>query len=844
MDNEGQPASAKFRVMYEQVRKAGSNSDSKMSWGIFSLKPYDNETYESMVKSDPSLKDGYNGKELISAKGMYANSIVKGSVIEAEYETVVPQGHDKAQLKILKAVPVGFTNKATTMAFLSELEAISALLSDEDDMDERSEFIHSLYDAVRKKKEDLMTLTVDDIKAMKGIELDDASAAALLANITSEFATLQETEKRSDARSLYLQDIGCEKELADKMSVYLDKKGISMDNLRANPFIVCNEGLISFKEFDTMWESNPRYNKTDSNRILAAICAAPAVAGSWSGDTLHDEWTIMNKACEVSGLGVSGKRIVEKHIKQAIDEGYLQGYRFTHKGRKKMWYQDYRTYEKEVFIANKLKTLINNSSKLEGDVKLDIDENADASQAAAIRGVVMGNNGVAIITGGPGHGKTWTVKSVVENMKKVAQDTGKELEVVGMTPTGISAERLADAMGEDASTIHRKLGAMGDDGEWLHNDENRVKGDVFVIDEAFMKDVDLMYRTLLALPDDAKVIFLGDKDQLLPVGQGQPVLDIMMSKIAPTYILDTNHRTGDGAGISKVATGIMDGEMPTDEHDDFDLKITENAKDSKLEMYRSVLRYASSAGEKALTESQVLLPQRKGLMGTRELNPLLRMAYRPELGKSPIAYGSDNVPEKHIETYGNGLIPEIILEGDKVMQTRNCKETDTRNGALGTVAAIYKNGSMVVDMHDGRRITFQANKAKGFELGYAVTVNKAQGIGVANAFVALDSKYHQHMLNRNIVYTGVTRASEKCILIGDQSGIEKAVNTTPEPRLSGLRFTCTLAARGKEREMPHRDFYKPEMSIEQEQEIANTQMKAKEEADKLMAEALAESDWE
>lgn len=375
---------------------------------------------------------------------------------------------------------------------------------------------------------------------------------------------------------------------------------------------------------------------------------------------------------------------------------------------------------------------------------------------------------LSILTGGPGTGKTLSLRTVVT----LAQARG--YRVLLTSPTGRAARRLSAATGAEAKTIHRLLEyAPGGGGAFRRNADWPLECDLLIVDEVSMLDVLLANQLLKAVPPPAHLLLVGDADQLPSVGPGRVLRDLLDSGVVPSVHLDTIFRQAEGSGIAANARRINEGEPPVlQDLADFFFFPTADADACAARVVELVAeRIPARFGLDPRRDIQVLSPMHKGAAGVASLNRLLQAALNP-----PAA----NKPEK---SFGANL----FRLGDRVIQQRNNYELDVYNGDIGLVAALdYAEQLLTVRFEDGRDVAFDFAILDELALAYALSVHKSQG-GEYPAVVLPLLMQHGGMLQRNLLYTAVTRARSLAVLTGDRRAISVAVAAaSAERRYTGL----------------------------------------------------------
>lgn len=400
----------------------------------------------------------------------------------------------------------------------------------------------------------------------------------------------------------------------------------------------------------------------------------------------------------------------------------------------------------------------------------------DEKQREAIEIAV--NKGMLILTGGPGTGKTTTVKGIITLMKN------RGLDVALAAPTGRAAKRMTELTGYEAKTIHRLLEVEYREGAteptFCHNLKNPLECDAVIVDELSMVDVTVFSALLDALPLSCRLIMVGDKDQLPPVGAGNVLADLIKSGLIGVVSLDKIFRQAMESMIVSNAHRVVKGEMPVfDNSNSFSDFFLLN-EDSRYNAPRKIINLVTSRipagyGYDSLKDIQVLCPSRKGEAGTENINALLQEKLNPP-----------SRDKAEIRNHGY-----ILREGDKVMQVKNNYDvpwfknnengTGVFNGDIGILTRIDKANDIINVLFDDREAMYSIENAKELELAYAMTVHKSQGSEFEAVVIPVIATPPQ-LAYRNLFYTAVTRAKSLIVIVGNNAAIKQMVDNDKKSR--------------------------------------------------------------
>src|SRR6186713_1919188 len=375
------------------------------------------------------------------------------------------------------------------------------------------------------------------------------------------------------------------------------------------------------------------------------------------------------------------------------------------------------------------------------------------SQVAAVRLALISK--LTVMTGGPGVGKTTIVKAILRIL------AAKGTEILLCAPTGGAAKRMTEATGFEAKTIHRLLEVDPKGGGFKRGDDNPLDCDLLVVDEASMVDVMLMQALIKAVPDKAAILIVGDIDQLPSVGPGQVLADVISSGAVPVVRLTEVFRQAAQSRIIISAHRINQGSIPdlSRPEGDSDFYFVQ-ADDPETAVARIVelvkTRIPKRFGLDPIRDVQVLCPMNRGGVGARSLNIELQAALNP-------------AGDRQVERFGWTFAP-----GDKVMQIENDYDKEVYNGDIGYVDDVDPNAEEIVASFDGRSVTYGFGELDTLVPAYAATIHKSQGSEYPAVIIPVLTQ-HYAMLQRNLLYTGVTRGKKLVVLVGQKKAVAIAV---------------------------------------------------------------------
>lgn len=403
-----------------------------------------------------------------------------------------------------------------------------------------------------------------------------------------------------------------------------------------------------------------------------------------------------------------------------------------------------------------------------GKIQEKVDMKYDEIQADAIRKAAVSK--VMVLTGGPGTGKTTTTQGIIAAYRSFG------LKILLAAPTGRAAKRMTEATGLEAKTIHRLLECKPPEG-YQKNEDNPLDGDVLIIDECSMIDMILMNALLKAIPEGMRLILVGDIDQLPSVGAGNVLRDIIDSGVFPVVRLTRIFRQAQSSRIIMNAHAINEGKFPdisNGKNTDFFYIEKENPEEAVQEIVRLVKNNLPRYYKTPWNHIQVLTPMQKGIVGAANLNLALQEALNPQ---------------------GDGLRRGgyLFRTGDKVMQIRNNYEKEIFNGDIGTVESVDLQERTLKVNFDQHIIEYEASELDELVHAYATTIHKAQGSEYPIVVMPVLMN-HYVMLQRNLIYTGITRAKKVLVIVGTRKALSYAIrNVTVTKRNTFLKERLSQA---------------------------------------------------
>ena len=553
-------------------------------------------------------------------------------------------------------------------------------------------------------------------------------------------------EKQKDVKDImvFLQGHGVSSTYAAKIYKQYGKE--SIEKVQDNPYCLADDIWgIGFKTADSIAEKLG-YEKNDPRRCRSGILYTLGKL-SEDGHCYAEREQLVKSAKELL-------QAEEEPITQALDQMIAS---------EDLMLDDEAIflppfYYAEVGVANKLRRLIetpmgnifDSSGAISNDVGRQGQIEYDDVQLSAIRKAI--GSKVMVLTGGPGTGKTTTTLGIIASFETLGQ------RILLAAPTGRAAKRMSEATGKEAKTIHRLLEFNPAEG-YGRNDENPLDGDLLIVDESSMIDIILMNSLLKAVPLSMRLILVGDIDQLPSVGAGNVLRDIIDSGAVPVIRLTRIFRQAQSSRIVTNAHKINQGTFPDISNgrtSDFFFIKEEDPERAAQEIVNIVRNRIPKAYHVSTNDIQVLAPMQRSVVGATNLNIALQEA---------------------INSVGDSLSRGGFKyrRGDRVMQIRNNYDKDVFNGDIGTVEHVDTEERTLTVSFDGHSIEYEDSELDELTLAYATTIHKSQGSEYPVVVMPL-LMTHFVMLQRNLVYTGITRAKKLCIIVGTTKALAYAIH--------------------------------------------------------------------
>ena len=551
-------------------------------------------------------------------------------------------------------------------------------------------------------------------------------------------------EKQKDIKNvmLFLQGHGVSTAYAAKIYRQYGKE--SIDKVKENPYRLADDIWgIGFKTADSI-ASKMGYEKNDLRRCQSGICYTLNQLAN-EGHVYAKEEQLVQAARELldaeeAPIREALTKLIQTEELQTEGEAiYLPPFYYAEVGTSSRLLALLRESEKDLFAPSfDLQTLSQETG-------IEYDEVQLQAIQEAVRSKVM------VLTGGPGTGKTTTTQGIITALKHLG------LRILLAAPTGRAAKRMSEATGMEAKTIHRLLEFNPKDG-YKRNDENPLEGDALIVDECSMIDIILMNNLMKAIPASMRLVLVGDIDQLPSVGAGNVLHDIIESQRIPVIRLTRIFRQAQSSRIVMSAHAINQGRFPdisNGKQTDFFFIKKEEPEAVAEEIVNLVQNRLPKAYHQPVSHIQVLTPMQRGVVGAAHLNTTLQQALNP----SSIG----------LNRGGFSFRP-----GDRVMQLRNNYDKEVFNGDLGYIESVNLEERTLLVHFEERLVEYEVSELDELTLAYATTIHKSQGSEYPIVVMPV-LMTHYVMLQRNLIYTGITRAKKICVLIGTPKALAFAI---------------------------------------------------------------------
>ena len=758
MINEVKKNLVKFKGVIDSIRYVAENG----GFVILSVKPLDKSIGMNLVTVTGTMFEPHK-KDKIEIDGEWNTHPKFGLQIKASRIQLILPETDKGVYNLLKAKSFLPGIGAKTAKVLSEKYGVK------------------IFEILEKEPEKLL-----EVKGISKKKLD---------KIVKAYSEKVEMKEIFQFCALH----GIPQGQGEK--IYQVYGGSAVSILSRNPYLLTesNKGVkgIGFKKADAI-AMKMGIPKDAKDRIIHGLLYEVNELTAKKGSTAVSRKELLEGAAEMMGISIES---VEKCMSSMIESGKIIT-QDSLDGKPFIW--NTKVYEREQGIALKILFLrdVRNGARLPHDRvhAIDVAEKKNNikladSQREALENTL--NNKFSIITGGPGVGKTTITRCLIS----ILEEEGNR--VVCAAPTGRASKRMSEATGHKAGTIHRLLEYDVETSGFKRNSENRLEGDVFIFDESSMIDNYIMSCLLDAMPDDAMIVFIGDVDQLPSVGAGKILEDMIDSKGIAVSCLTTIFRQALTSKIITAAHAVNDGKMPditnNPQDDFFFMEADDYVKCSNI-ILRLMGYIPKKFGCDPVRDIQVLSPKKASEVGTERLNMMIQEQYNPEVKVYRAQQMALSKQKKHLpltekdksainQTVHKPMIMGrecIFAEGDKVMQTVNDYEKLVFNGEAGVIQSVYPTAKredicVVIEYPDETSKT--GFKTVGYTrdelfrevtLSYACTIHKSQGSEYKYVIIPLMPTF-SIMLQRKLIYTGITRGKTMVIVVGSKESFNHAV---------------------------------------------------------------------
>ena len=588
--------------------------------------------------------------------------------------------------------------------------------------------------------------------------LKDESCLLLIPKMTSKKAhTIYETlmkYEESHQIIVYLTELGFN--MKDALDIYNTYKSETIIHIEHNPY--CLTDFISFLKVDEI-ALKLNIDAFDERRIKACIIYMMKKLLFTNSDTYLEYDEILESVFNYLKIDLNIDDF-DLYLEELINENKI--ILLDNK------YYLKEMYDSEINIINTIKYLENKKiDKLFLDNRIEELERVNNikyndKQKEAIKKSL--ENNITIITGGPGTGKTTIIKAICELYQNIFKLSYEELtnRIALLAPTGRASKRMSESTNLPASTIHRFLKWNKESNEFLVNEYNKNDHHLIIVDEVSMIDLNLLDSLFKGLTKNIKLVLVGDHHQLPSVGPGNILKDLIESDLIDTIYLDTLYRTDENSYITTLAHEIKDNNLSDsflETKGDYTFlkchSIKDNLKNLCLQLIAKGYDYK---------RVQIMAPMYAGVNGIDNLNKELQNIFNPKTNQNEIKYGD-----------------VIFRENDKILQLVNLPEENIYNGDIGIIKNIVKieNKTFIYIDFDGNLVKYETKDLNKITHGFVISIHKSQG-SEFEVVIMLISNSYKRMLYKKLIYTGITRAKRKLILVGDPDAFLYAVNNNSE----------------------------------------------------------------
>jgi len=572
---------------------------------------------------------------------------------------------------------------------------------------------------------------------------------------------------------IYLQGLGISARMAQR--IYAEYGSQTQQIIEGNPYQLADDVfLVGFKKADQI-AFNMGVQPDDKYRLRAGLHYALNEL-SREGHTFVPREELLDKAADLLdvddlpslGIALKGQLTAGKLVEDEIyDEDQLAPLQAIY--LPKYFNAETASAKKLRYIADSFSMIMNDHRDTDWHdflQELTKQNNVQLShqQQSAVTAALTSK--VSVLTGGPGTGKTTTLRMVINALHE------GEYRFSLASPTGRAAKRLSEATDEPASTIHRLLGYSAEHGGFEFDDDNPLPVDMVIIDEASMLDLQLFHSLLKALQPTTHLMLVGDVDQLPSVGAGNVLRDVINSEVAFVTRLDQIFRQDDASHIVSNAHRINEGKQPYTDNDStdfffFNIADPADCADMIVDIVKN--RVPEKWGFDPIKDIQVIAPMYRGLVGVNNLNQKLQAELNGDF-----------------RTMSTTLRGTIFRVGDKVMQTRNNYDKDVFNGDIGFIDSIDDDDNLIEVVIDDYYVDYEYSETDDLMHAYCISTHRSQGSEYPVVVMPVMTQ-HYMMLQRNLLYTAITRAKQLVVLVGTRKALHIAVNNNKvAERYSGL----------------------------------------------------------